>query len=137
MKLNKTTDYAVRILIYLTKNDGIITSKELSENTNVSFNYTRKILRKLSENKIISIKRGMSGGVYLKENPEYISLFDVINTMEATFKINSCLDEEVCDLHEKGECQVRKYYLSLQEKIENDLKNMSICMLASEDEEEG
>lgn len=51
MQLNKTTDYAVRILIYLTKNDGVITLKELSENTNVSFNYTRKILRKLAKAK--------------------------------------------------------------------------------------
>ena len=50
--------------------------------------------------------------------------------MEVTICINQCLDEEEnCNLLATGQCPVRKFYLSLQEQIESELRNMTFEML--------
>lgn len=130
MQLNKTTDYAVRIVYFLSNENRIFTSEEISKITGVSRNYNMSILRRLSKAGLVEVIRGVKGGFRLKKNPDKISLFDVIKTMEVTICINQCLDEEEsCNLLATGQCPVRKFYLSLQEQIESELRNMTFEML--------
>ena len=130
VQLNKTTDYAVRIVCFLSNENRISTSEEISEATGVSRNYVMSILRRLSKAGLVEVIRGVKGGFRLKKKPDKISLFDVIKTMEVTICINQCLDEEEnCNLLATGQCPVRKFYLSLQEQIESELRNMTFEML--------
>ena len=130
VQLNKTTDYAVRIVCFLSNENRISTSEEISEATGVSRNYVMSILRNLSKAGLVEVIRGVKGGFHLKKKPDKISLFDVIKTMEVTICINQSLDEEEnCNLLATGQCPVRKFYLSLQEQIESELRNMTFEML--------
>lgn len=55
---------------------------------------------------------------------------DVIKIMEDTICINQCLNEEEnCNLKATDYCPVRRFYLSLQEQIESELKHMTFEML--------
>lgn len=50
--------------------------------------------------------------------------------MEDTICINQCLNEEEnCNLKATDYCPVRRFYLSLQEQIESELKHMTFEML--------
>lgn len=135
MQLNKTTDYAIRMIIYLAKENKMITTEELVEHICVTENYTRKILRKLAKGGIVNLKSGINGGVILKKTPCEISLYDIITIMEVTTKINRCLEKDKkCDLACEKTCPIRRFYIQLQETIEKEFGNMTIEKLLLSDE---
>ena len=126
MQLNRTTDYVVRIVYFLSNENRIFTSEEISEAIGCSRGYVISILRKLSKEGLVEVIRGVKGGFRLKKRPDAISLFDVIKIMEDTICIN---EEENCNLKATDYCPVRRFYLSLQEQIESELKHMTFEML--------
>lgn len=65
MQLNKTTDYAVRILVFLSRKSDFVSADEISRATSISKNYTIKILRILTSEEIVKMKRGIKGGFLL------------------------------------------------------------------------
>lgn len=126
VQLKKTTDYAIRIVFFLSRQNRVFTSEEISKATGVSKNYIMQILRRLADAGILKIIRGSKGGFRINKKPSGISLFDVIKAMESTININQCLDqEENCNLYIAGHCPVRKFYISLQEQMESELKVMT------------
>lgn len=82
MQLNRTTDYVVRIVYFLSNENRIFTSEEISEAIGCSRGYVISILRKLSKEGLVEVIRGVKGGFRLKKRPDAISLFDVIKIME-------------------------------------------------------
>ncbi|WP_415331911.1 RrF2 family transcriptional regulator [Clostridium perfringens] len=68
----------------------------------------------------------------LAKNPNEITIFDIINVMENTMKINFCLEEdEYCSRFATENCPVRKFYCELQYDIESSLKSKTIHDLIS------
>lgn len=117
----------MQVIILLNR---IFTSEEISEAIGCSRGYVISILRKLSKEGLVEVIRGVKGGFRLKKRPDAISLFDVIKIMEDTICINQCLNEEEnCNLKATDYCPVRRFYLSLQEQIESELKHMTFEML--------
>ncbi|MDU6522138.1 Rrf2 family transcriptional regulator [Clostridium sp.] len=127
MQLKVSTDYAIRIVLYMATTMKINTSKELSDKLGIQQSIVLKIGKNLSDNGIINITTGVHGGFLLKKQPEDISLFDVINIFEPTTKLNRCLEEDrYCSRFATENCPVRKVYCKMQLSFENDLKNTSI-----------
>lgn len=58
MQLNITTDYAIRIILYLSTKQKKITSKELSENLCIPQHYILKITKKLENAQLIHTYNG-------------------------------------------------------------------------------
>ena len=108
MQLKITTDYAVRLVLYLAIERRIITSHELSNSLCIPKSMVLKIGRKLSDAEIVDITTGVQGGFSLRKNDTEISLMDIIKTMESTIKINRCLeDDEFCSREAVPYCTVR------------------------------
>ncbi len=130
LQLNKTTDYAIRMIIFLSQQDEITTSEKISQATGVTKNYVMKIARKLTKFGLIKRERGIKGGYLLNKPTNKISIYDIIVIMEPTIKINQCLeDTEECDLKGTSYCPVRNFYSKLQNDMENRFKNMTIDKL--------
>lgn len=127
MQLKVSTDYAIRIVLYIAIKEDLVTSKELSEKLGIPQSFVFKVGRKLSENNILYSITGTQGGFSLKRNPEDISMFDVVNTMEKTTKINRCLEEDkYCSRFATEDCPVRKVYCKMQKDFEDGLRNMTV-----------
>lgn len=127
MQLNKSTDYAIRIILYLSKQDDLVTSEQIAKNTATDQNFIMRVLRRLKNAGIVEIVRGKDGGYRLFKDPTEISLFEVFNTMEPTMNINQCLDDKHnCSLKAYDTCPVRSFYLKFQEGFEHILKGVSI-----------
>ena len=62
MQLNITTDYAIRLVLYLSTSQGKSTSKELSEKLCIPQHYVLKITKKLENGKLINVYNGKNGG---------------------------------------------------------------------------
>ena len=64
MQLKVSTDYAIRIVLYIAIKKDIVQSKELSETLGIPQSTVFKIGKKLSDNEIISIATGIQGGLH-------------------------------------------------------------------------
>lgn len=127
MQLKITTDYAVKIVLYLAIERRIITSHELSNALCIPQSMVLKIGRRLSDAEILDISTGVQGGFSLKKNYTEISLMDIIITMESTIKINRCLEEdEFCSREAVPYCTVRQTYRMIQDDLEKRLSKITI-----------
>lgn len=131
MQLNITTDYAIRIVLYLSTNmDEFVSTKELSDNLSISRAYVTKIVKILEKNNLVTIMRGNKGGVALKKEPSKISILEVISIMESTIKINRCLEEDkYCSADRSDYCKVNKMYLKIQKHLEEELSSTTVDTL--------
>ena len=94
MQLNISTDYAIRLLLYLAKSSKIISSTKLAEAIGVSPRYLLQIGAKLRDSDLITTTYGSAGVYALTKPPKAISLFDIIIVMEERVKVNQRNDEE-------------------------------------------
>lgn len=131
MQLNITTDYAIRIVIYLAIKEKLTTSREISEAMFIPESYINKIMRKLKAAGIVNTYNGAKGGYDLKKKPDEISLLDIVKIMENTIKFNRCLEGDgYCSRQATKTCLVHKYYKVIQSEIETRLGQVTIqdCM---------
>ncbi len=127
MQLKITTDYAVRLVLYLAMKRRIITSHEISEALYIPQSMVLKIGRRLSDAEIIDISTGVQGGFSLRKKDTEISLMDIIQTMESTIKINRCLEEdEFCSRGAVSYCTVKETYGKIQDALEKRLSEITI-----------
>lgn len=132
MQLNLKTDYAIRILIYLTcASPGSLSSAEtIGISMGISPQSIASMMRPLKDKGWIENKLGATGGYRIAEKPENISLFDIASVTEGTFKINRCLEHDAfCSRNGIPSCPVHQFYLNLQNTIESELKRATIASL--------
>lgn len=133
MQLNVTTDYAIRVILYLSAKGGIVSSRELSEKNGIPEKYILKITKILANAGLITTHKGIRGGFSIMRPAQEISLLDVITTMENTIKINRCMEkDEYCSRCATDSCPVRGFYCELQDELENKLSHISIQDLLNE-----
>jgi Rrf2 family protein len=92
MKLSKTSEYALRILIYMAHvPDQLYTAKQLVKELKVSDKYLRRLMTDLSKSGFIRSIQGRDGGYTFIKSPDDIMLFDIIDSVEGMDKLNGCL----------------------------------------------
>lgn len=82
MRINASTDYAIRILIRLSKEPYIVSSSQLSSDIGISSRYVLMILAKLQSAGMVEAERGCAGGYKLAKSPAEITILGVIQAME-------------------------------------------------------
>lgn len=85
MRLSKTTNYAIRILIDCAQAEGaLVKVAEISERRAITPQNTFKIVHLLSRAGFVRAVRGRHGGVRLSRPPTEIRIGDVVRAMETT-----------------------------------------------------
>ena len=118
--IRRNTDYALRAMIHLAKkwNQEPISTKEISETENISYQLTCKLFQKLQKAKLVKSTMGPSGGFSLTKKPENINLNEIITVIQGPISTNKCfLDLKICK--RKNKCPLRKKLQVLQSDIGN------------------
>ena len=98
MRLTRQTNYAVRILMYCTANEGQLSRiPDIAEAYSLSELFLFKILQPLVENGLIETVRGRNGGVRLGKPAEDITLFDVVRVTEENFAMAECFENDAAE----------------------------------------
>ena len=108
--IRKESEYAIRIVKLLSTfpESKIIKLKEISDIENISAHFTAKILRNLSQKKIVNSFRGSQGGYSLKRKK--ITYYEIIKAIQ-------------------GEIYIVNYKkFKSNEIIENLLKTQELCI---------
>jgi Rrf2 family iron-responsive transcriptional regulator len=98
MRLTRQTNYAIRILMYCTANQGQLSRiPEIAAAYSVSELFLFKILQPLVENGLVQTVRGRNGGVRLGKPANEITLFDVVRATEESFAMAECFENDAAD----------------------------------------
>lgn len=129
MKLSNTSEYALRILIYMGKDvQRMYSAKQLVEALKISDKYLRRLMTDLAKSGIVVSIQGRDGGYIIAKKPADIKLSDIIEAIEGMDKYTGCLlgfencsDENPCALH-SSLGPIRQEFLSVfTKKTLNDL----------------
>lgn len=134
MQLNISTDYAIRIIIYVARQKKVVPSTELAKSTSISKRYLLQIAAKLRDAGLLGVMKGSAGGFYLPLPSSQIKVYDIICAMEGTVVISSCCRREtgLCNKESGGFCCMHQFYITLQEMIEAYASNMTVDLLVTE-----
>ena len=108
MKLSTRSRYGARILVDLArhKDQSPVQIGEISRRQNISVKYLEQLIRPLKQANLVTSVRGPKGGHLLAENPENISLGQVVRLFEGQTDLVECVSfPKKCPMSD--DCQVR------------------------------
>ena len=93
MKLNNTSQYAIRILAYIAdhKEKVLFSANEISNELNIPYKFLTKIMTELVKADFIESIRGREGGFRLKKNASDIKVDDILNIFNDSIKDEECI----------------------------------------------
>ena len=131
MHFNATTDYAVFIMLYLSKHKRTISTSELSEHLSISKRYVSSVAAKLRDGHLITVSKGQSGGYRFIKEPSMVSVYDIVTIMEGKIDLLKHINVQI------RKClPLSRAYAELESHIRNYLKAMTLNVLAKESADE-
>ncbi len=129
MEITRETDYAIRCVLYLSKNHGKVSVvDDIAKEMCIPKSFLSKILQKLAKADIVRSYRGIKGGFRLTKSPKKINLLEVIQAIEGHVALNRCtVNRDICSLSSK--CSVHPVWVELRIDIEKKLKRISFAKL--------
>jgi len=129
MKLiTRNTDYALRGICYIAKQKKVVTVNELIRVLGVPRPFMRKILQRLSQEKILVSYKGQGGGFKLKFLPEKIFIIQIMRIFQGPVGLNVCfLKKDICP--NRGKCILRKKIRVIENNALTQLRQINIASL--------
>lgn len=146
MHITLETDYAIRILNVLAKKKlemenvddtekrrFYLDAKTISEKTDVPLRFALKILHKLVGGEIVKSYKGVYGGYELARELSELSLYDVVELVEGTYKFSRCLGDGYTCTCNSGDkelpCAYRHVFSELSDEVNAFLKKQTFDKL--------
>jgi len=129
---SKSTEYAIRALVYLAVNSSPkqrYGTKKIAEDLDFPEHFLGKVLQQLARKNIISSAKGPNGGFCIDNNAIEISLLKIIESIDglAFFStcglgLHECNDEKPCPIHKDYQIFRGDFYKMLSEKTIRNIK---------------
>ncbi|NMC57295.1 MAG: Rrf2 family transcriptional regulator [Eubacteriaceae bacterium] len=128
MKISTKGRYALRIMIYLAKNDTgeYISLKEISEGEDISIKYLENIISKLYKNGLVISLRGACGGYKLAKDASNYTAGEIIRAAEGSIAPIACLEDEINLCPRNKECETVKFWEGLYEVMNDYIDNFAL-----------
>lgn len=130
MNITQESDYAIRatLIIAQTGENNRIEAKKIAEEGCIPLRFLLKLLRKLTQSRIVISYRGINGGYTLGRNPREITLKDIIEAIEGPIRINKCLENiHNCNANKLGKCSVHDEFQRIQDILIDELSSKNIA----------
>ncbi len=128
--IRRKTDYAFRLMLNLSINyeKGAVSARTLSNEEQVSYQLTCKLLQKLHDSGYIKSSMGPKGGYFLIKSPSQISLADIVRVIQSPISLSDCL-LGINNCPKKSICSIHKELYKLGNYIDNFLSNLTLNQL--------
>ncbi|MCH7592282.1 MAG: Rrf2 family transcriptional regulator [Planctomycetes bacterium] len=135
LSLTRKADYAIVALSDLARHGASRSSaRAIAERTRVPLPVLTNILHRLLNHGLVASAMGAKGGYALARSPETISLADMIDAIEGTFRLAVCCgsesddDVEVCELQEG--CQIVESVRRVHARLREFLGEVTLAEIA-------
>lgn len=127
MQFSMSIEYAIHGLVYLARasSEKSTLLSDIATAARVPREYMRKIFQLLTRSRILTAQRGAGGGYRLARSASLITLKDVVEAIEGSLPIYSCLKtRRDCGLSEC--CPVKGVFDEARQKMSEVLESASI-----------
>jgi len=127
--LNRDTDYAVRAILHIANSDKKrVSTSELENELDLPRPFMRKLFQILQKKGVLKSHKGNNGGFSLAKNEHDIYLLDIIKIFQGEISMADCyLKKKICP--NINSCPLRKKLLNIEDKVLNELSNITIASL--------
>lgn len=134
MLITRASEYAILSLIVLSKSTKPMDSETLSKELTISKSFLAKILQSLAKNAILKSYKGVNGGFALNQNPEDISMLQVMSSVEgkAPAVFECAPSEKNCPSDQASICSIWPFLNKLQGKIDSFLAELTLADIIEE-----
>jgi len=138
LRVNRQTDYAFRIILYLAKQppETRVSSTKVRKAMLVPPAFSPRIVSKLAHAEFIHTFPGREGGIQLARHPKDISMWDILTLFEGPIYLSDCIsgeEDEQCPFDE--ECPIHFRWEPLQAILRQELEAITFDELAKESKE--
>ena len=135
LRINRQTDYAVRVVLALAIRDGNqrISSANIQEEMHIPPSFMSRIVAKLANFGLINTYPGREGGITLARPAEQITLKDIVEAYEGPILLSECLhvkNEDDCPF--QNNCMVRSKWGRVQVAMLRELASINFDDLKRE-----
>jgi Rrf2 family protein len=131
LAIGRHTDYAARLVLHLAAlgDDVQVTIREVAEERLLPMPFIRRLIRQLTEARILTTVRGAGGGIRLARPAREISLLDIVEAMEGGVALNRCVSGvEGCPL--AGSCPIQCVWTAVNRQVKESLSAARFDALA-------
>ena len=135
LKINRQTDYAVRVVLSLAKHgEGVrISSAEIQREMLIPKSFMTRIVAQLAHHGLINTYPGRDGGLTLPRPASQITLKDVVEAFEGPILLSECMQakgEDDCPF--RTNCPVRSKWGRVQVAMLREMASISFEDLVKE-----
>ncbi len=123
--------YALRVMIELARhnNEGYVPLKDIAERQNISKKYLEIIAKELVGAKLLKGVSGKGGGYRLSREPEDYSVGEILDVMENSMAVVSCLENGAEECPRAAECDTLPMWTELNGLIHDFLYSKKLSDL--------
>lgn len=134
--IKREWDYAIRLCAYLAGNynNGHISLSHASKRLFLTRPMLNKIVFQLRGKGILDSVQGKYGGIFLKVDPQQLSIYDVLQAMGYNSNLNECVSKHTsCPLIRQ--CQVHLFFAEQEMNLIEAFKGKRISEVAFSDKD--
>ncbi len=134
MKINRATDYGVRLMVYLAGcPEKVVSRAEASRKLAIPAEFLAKIAQTLARAGFIEIRQGRTGGYRLTKDPAKVTLLEVVEALEGDLLLNVCVTRpEACQFSTR--CKVHLVWEAARKGLRDLLDSIYLTDLVLESE---
>jgi Rrf2 family transcriptional regulator, iron-sulfur cluster assembly transcription factor len=139
MRLTTKGRFAVTAMIDLALREqtGPVALAAISTRQNISLSYLEQLFGKLRRGDLVESTRGPGGGYSLGRRAEEITVADIILAVDEPLDATGCAGAEHCMGEDSGRCMTHDLWTSLNEKMLEFLRSVSLRKLVDEQLKKG
>ncbi|GLY02879.1 MULTISPECIES: Rrf2 family transcriptional regulator [Actinoplanes] len=99
MRLNRSTDISLRILMLAAARDDLLTIDELASSLAVPRSHLAKVVQRLQHSGLLDTVRGRNGGVRLAPQAVAASVGALVRDLEGETEVVECGGDQPCPLN--------------------------------------
>ena len=126
MNLRLQTDYALRVLLYLTQAGEQASVERMANEYRVSRDHLLKVVQLLSRLGYVALRGGRGGGVRLAKDPADINVGTVVAEVEGRNGVLNCIHDPNACVLEPG-CVLRNLVIKAENAFFDTLGQMTIA----------
>ncbi len=129
MKFNKTTEYAIRVMVFLADHkDERYSVNQLHQILKIPYKYLGRLMHKLSAAGLAHVTQGKQGGYRIFQDLSRIYLYEIVGVVEGLEDYQRCvLGFPECS--SENPCSLHHIWIERQESIKEMIYNTTLADL--------
>ena len=130
LRISKLTDYAILMMVELTRDGEMLSAHALSERIHVEVPTASKVLKLLAGSGLLESYRGASGGYRVSRTAAEISVAEVIAAIEGPIAMTECsIEEGLCA--QEDNCGLRSNWQRISLAVAQALRDVSLAEMSA------